>query len=153
MKEREFDDKLKNINKKVTSNNLLVQNELEELLDKVELKLTKGLTKYLINWYSILEETKYFSLGLSVLQNYLVFISANKYSEYFIGTKEMHSWKSKGTLEEWTKNSSWSNNSFALNLTNSHPSPNIKFNENRLINSNNFFRKVIDFYVSYTLDT
>ena len=42
-------------------------------------------------------------------------------------------------LEESIKNSSWSNNTFAPNLINSHPLPNIKFNGNRLINSNIFF--------------
>ena len=96
----------KNINNKVTSNNVLVQNELEELIEKVELKLTKGLTKDLKNGYSVLKETKYFSSGSTVLQNYLIFISANKHSEYFIGVKQIYSRKSKIMLEESIKNSS-----------------------------------------------
>ena len=49
---------------------------LNELLKKVEAISTKALTKGLINKYSILNGTKYFSPG--ILQNYLVFISAKK---------------------------------------------------------------------------
>ena len=45
---------------------------------------TKGLTKDLINKFSILNGTKYFSSG--TFQNYLVFIPANKYIKYFSGT-------------------------------------------------------------------
>ena len=47
-----FDDKLKNLNKKVTSNktkHVLVENELNELSKKVEAMSTKGLIKDLIN--------------------------------------------------------------------------------------------------------
>ena len=49
VKETDFDKKLKNINKKVTSNNktkhVLVENEPDELSKKVELISIKGLTK------------------------------------------------------------------------------------------------------------
>ena len=47
---------------------------LDELLENVKLTSTKGLTEDLINGYSILQGSKYFSSG--VLQNYLVLISA-----------------------------------------------------------------------------
>ena len=86
--------KLKNISNKVTSNetkHILVENVLYELSEKVELIPTKGLTKDLINGYSLLKDAKYFSS--CVLQNYLVFISANKYSNFF----------SRTTLKEFCK--------------------------------------------------
>ena len=46
---------------------MLVENKLNELSEKVKLISTKGLTKYLINKYSILDSAKYFSSG--ILQN------------------------------------------------------------------------------------
>ena len=45
----------------------MVENKLNELSEKVKLISTKGLTKYLINKYSILDGAKYFSSG--ILQN------------------------------------------------------------------------------------
>ena len=63
VKETDFDNKLKQINKKVTSNktkHVLVENKLDELSEKVEVISTKRLTKDLINGYSILKEAKYF---------------------------------------------------------------------------------------------
>ena len=51
---------------------------------KFKVTSTKGSTKDLINKFSILNEAKYFSLGL--LQNYLVYIPAKKYIKYFSGT-------------------------------------------------------------------
>ena len=80
VKKTDFNNKIKRLMKKVTLNeikNILFRNELDELLGKVDLVSTKGLTKDLINKYSILNGAKYFSWG--VLQNYLVFVSANKY--------------------------------------------------------------------------
>ena len=52
----------KKLNKNVTSNKtklVLVENELSELSDKVKAISKKGLTKDLINKYSILNGTKY----------------------------------------------------------------------------------------------
>ena len=72
-----FDNKLKNLIKIATSNQLkhiLVVNELDELSEKVELISTKGLTKDLVNGYSIFKDAK----SSDVLKNYLIFISANK---------------------------------------------------------------------------
>ena len=50
--------------KKVTSNktnHVLIETELDELSIKVELISTKGLTKELINGYSVLKGVNYFS--------------------------------------------------------------------------------------------
>ena len=77
----DFDNKLKIFIKKLLqkTKHKLVENELDELLEKVELISTKGLTKDLINGYSILKGVKY--LSSCALQNFLVFISATKYIE------------------------------------------------------------------------
>ena len=61
-KETDFDDKLKTLNKDVTSNkthHILVENELNELSKKKTIS-TKGLAKDLINKFSILNGPKYF---------------------------------------------------------------------------------------------
>ena len=74
VKKMDFDDKLKNLNKKYTSNktkHVLVENELNEISKKD-----------LINKYSILK----YSSG--ILQFSLVFISANKYFTFFSGTTD-----------------------------------------------------------------
>ena len=63
-------DKLKNLNKKVTSNktkHVLVQSELNKLSQKIKPILTKDIK----NYYSILNGGKYFVENGS--QNYLVF--------------------------------------------------------------------------------
>ena len=54
VKKADFDDKLKNLNKNVTSNktkHVLVENELNELSKKVKVISTQGLTKELICAY------------------------------------------------------------------------------------------------------
>ena len=100
----------------------------------------------MINKCRILNGAKYFSSG--TLQNYLVFISADKYIEFFIGVQKYFSWKSKGMSED-IKNSLGSDHNFAPILINSYPIPVAK-----LINNNiSPFRKVINIYISYTLDT
>ena len=48
---------------------------------------TKGLTKDLIDKFSILNGAKYFSLG--VFQNYLVLTPTKKYIKYFSGTTQV----------------------------------------------------------------
>ena len=53
-------------------------------MGKVEATSTNGLTKDLMNKYSILNRAKYLYSG--ILQNYFVFISTKKYIEYFNGT-------------------------------------------------------------------
>ena len=80
----DLDDKLKNFNKNVTSNktkHVVVENELNELSEKVKAISAKGSTKTLINKYSILDGQKYFYSG--ILQNYFVFIPAKKCIKYF----------------------------------------------------------------------
>ena len=74
VKKTNLDDKLK----------VLVENELNEISEKVKAISTKGSTKDLINKYSILNGAKYFYSGLS--QNFLVFIPAKKYIKYFSGS-------------------------------------------------------------------
>ena len=92
IKEQEHsDDKLKNLNKNVTSNktkHVLVENELNELSKKVKGISTKELTKDLINGYKILNGAKYFPSG--IFQNYLVFIPVEKYIKYFSGTTRIN---------------------------------------------------------------
>ena len=66
VKKTDFGNKLRD----VTSN----KNELNELSKKVKAISTKGLTKDLIDKFSILNGAKYFSSG--IFQNYLVFILA-----------------------------------------------------------------------------
>ena len=115
--EADLDNKVKNINEKATSNktkHVLVENELDELSEEVELISTKELTKDLINEYSILKGAKKFYLG--ALQNYLVFISANKYNEFYSDTEQICSSKSEGMSEESIKNTSESSNTFAPSL-------------------------------------
>ena len=76
VKEADFDSKLKDSKKKVTSNKTKSENELHELSKKVKLISTKELIEDSINKYKILNGAKYFSSSL--LQNCLVFISVNK---------------------------------------------------------------------------
>ena len=88
----DFDDKLKNLNKNLSWNktkHVLVENELNELSEKVKAISTKGLTKDLINKFSILNGAKYFPSG--IFQNYLAFIPATKKINYFNGTNRIDS--------------------------------------------------------------
>ena len=61
----------------------------------------KGLTKDLIDKFSILNGAKYFSSGL--FQNYLVFVPTKNYIKYFSGTAQIDSWKSNGKSEKILK--------------------------------------------------
>ena len=94
VKKTDFDNKLKD----VASN----KNELNELSNTVKAISTKGLTKDLIDRFSILNGAKYFSS--EIFQNYLVFIPANKYIKYFTGTTWIESWKSNGISGESIEN-------------------------------------------------
>ena len=61
VKEADFDNKLKSVNKKVTSEKIkhvLVENELDEPTENVELVSTKGLTKKLIKDIAFLKFLK-----------------------------------------------------------------------------------------------
>ena len=63
VKETDFYNKLKNLNKKVTSKktkHLPVENTLDELSEKDKLISTKGLTEDLINKYESLNSANFF---------------------------------------------------------------------------------------------
>ena len=142
IKKTDFDNKLKN----VTSN----INELNALSKKVKAISTKGLTKDLINKFSILNGEKYFSLGM--FQNYLVFIPAKKYIKYFSGTTWIESWKSNGMSEENIENITKSDSNFASTFVDHHLLPDMTFNGHCLIENNiSIPIKGINLYISYTL--
>ena len=86
----------------------------------------KGLTKDLIDKFSILNGAKYFSTGL--FQSQLVFIPAKKYIKYFSGTTRIESWKSSGISEESIKNKIKSNSNFVPTFADLHFLPDINFN-------------------------
>ena len=111
----DFDNKLKD----VTSN----KNELNELSKKVKAISTKGLTKDLINKFSILNGAKYFSSG--IFQNCLVFIPAKKKVKYFSGFTWIDSWKSNGFSEENIENITKSDSNFSLTFVDHHALPDI----------------------------
>ena len=115
VKKTDFDNKLKD----VTSN----KNELNELSKKVKAISTKGLTKDLIDKFSILNGAKYFSSG--IFQNYLVFMPAKKYIKYFVGTPLIVSRKSNGMSEESVENITKSDSNFAPNFVDHHFLPDI----------------------------
>ena len=80
MKTIDFDDNLKNLNTKITSNktkHVVVKNQLNEVSKKVEAISTKELTKDLKNRYSVINVAIYFYSG--ILQTYFLFIPAKKY--------------------------------------------------------------------------
>ena len=91
---------------------VIVENQLNELTKKLEATSTKSLTKDLINKFSILNVTKYFSS--QIFQNYLVFIPAKKYVKYFSATTQINSWKSNEKSEESIENVTKSDSNFAL---------------------------------------
>ena len=127
VKKADFDDKLQNLNKIVTSN----KNELNELSEKVKAISTKGLTKDLINKFSILNGAKYFPSG--IFQNYLVFIAAIKHIKYFHGTTQIYSWKSNGMSEESIENITRSDSNFAPTFVDHHLLPGMISNGHCLI--------------------
>ena len=76
----------------------LNKKELNELSKKVKALSTKGLTKDLINKFSIISGAKYFSSGK--FQNYLVFIRSKECIKYFSGTAQIDLWKTNGMSEK-----------------------------------------------------
>ena len=124
----------------------LNKNELNDLSKKVKAISTKGLTKDLISKFSILNGAKYFSSGM--FQNNLVFIPAEKYIKYFSGTPPTDLWKSNGNSDNLIK----SNSNFAPIFVDQHVLPDIGFNGHCLINNIYIPKKVINIYISYTLN-
>ena len=104
----------------------------------------------MINRFSILNEAKYFSSG--IFQNYLVFIPTKKYIKYFSGTTRIKSWKSNEISEENIENITKSNSNFAPTFADHYLLPDINFNRHCLINSICFPKKVINIYITYTLN-
>ena len=105
----------------------------------------------MINKFSILNGAKYFSSG--IFQNYLVFMPAKKYIKYFSGTTRINSWKYNGMSEENIENITKSDSNFAPTFVDHHVLPDINFNGHCLINNTYIPKKVINLYVSYTLNT
>ena len=154
LKKTDFDHKLKNLNKNVTSNktkHVLVENELNELFQKVKAVSTKGLTKDLIDKFCILIRAKYFSSG--TFRNYLVFIPAKKYIKYFSSTTQIDSWKSNRMSGENIENISKSDCIFPSIFVDHHLLSDINFNGHCLINNNiSITKKVIHLHISYLLN-
>ena len=107
VKKAYFVEKLININRKVTLNkarHVEIKDKLDDLSKNVKIISTKGLTKDLINKYSILNGGKYFSSD--GLQNYLVFISTRRI--YRISkdgsNNKTELWGSTGMSQESIKN-------------------------------------------------
>ena len=103
------------------------KNELNEISRKVKAISTKGLTKDLINIFSILNGAKYFSS--EIFQNYLVFIPAKIYMKYFSCTSWIASWKPNGMSEENIENITKSDSNFAPTFVDHYVLPDISFNE------------------------
>ena len=105
----------------------------------------------MINKFSILNRTKYFSS--EIYQNYLVFISAKKYIKYFSGTTWNDSRKSSGISEENIENTTKSYSSFSPIFVDHYVLSHINFNGHCLINNNiSIPKKVIKLYTSYIIN-
>ena len=141
------------MNKNVTSNktkHVLVENELNELSEKVKAIATKGLKIFLRNKFSILNEAKCFSSR--IFQNILVFIPAKKYIKFFSGTTRIDSWKSNRISKENIENKTRSDSNFVPTFVDPQVLSDIHFNGCYLINNNiHILKKVIILYISYIL--
>ena len=127
----------------------LAQDELNELSKRVKAISKKGLKKDLIDIFSILNGSKYFSSG--IFKNYLVFIPAEKYIKYFSDTTCIDSWKSNGISAENIENVTKSDSSFALNFADHHVLPDINFNRHCLIKIDiSIPKNVINIYIFLT---
>ena len=80
---------------------VLLENELNELSEKVKAILTKRLTKDLINKSTIFNGAKYNS---GMFLNDSVFIPTKNYMKCFSGTNQINSLKSNEMFEENVKN-------------------------------------------------
>ena len=63
-----------------------------------------------------------------IFQNYLVFIPATKYINYFSGTTKVDLWKSNGMSEESIENITKSDNSFPPTFVDHYVLTEVKFN-------------------------
>ena len=118
---------------------------------------TKGLTKDLINKFSILNGAKYFSLGIFL--NYLVFTEAKSYIKYLRGTARTESWKSDRISVEGIENITKSDSNFAQTFVDHYLLPDTNFNKHCLIKNNtptpkkiiSKFQSLINLNIPYTL--
>ena len=83
---------------------------------------------------SILNEAKYFFSG--ICQNYLVFIPAIIYIQYFSDTNQINSSKSKGMSENNIENKTKSDRNCAQSFVDYHVLWDISFNGCCLLNNN-----------------
>ena len=118
---------------------------------KVKAISTKGLTKYLINKFSVLNGVKYFFRNISKLSR---FIPTKKYIKYFSGTTLIESWKSNRMSEESIENMTKLDSNFAPTFVDHHLLPDMNFNGNFLIKNNIAIpKKVINLYFLRTLSS
>ena len=105
----------------------------------------------MINKFSIINGTKYFSSG--IFQNYLVFIPAEKYIKYFSGITLIDLWKFDEISQENIENLTKSDSNFAPAFVDHHVLPHINFNGHCLIKNNISIPKtVLNLYISYKLN-
>ena len=124
---------------------MLLENELDELSKEVEEISITGLTKDLINKFSIFNGAKYFPSG--IFQNYLVFIPVKKYVKYFTGITWTDSSKSNGMSEKNIKNMAKSNRNFTPTFADLPVLSHINFNGHYLINNNVSISKKVILYI------
>ena len=105
----------------------------------------------MISKFSILNETKYFSLGM--FQNCFVFIPAKKHIKYFHYTTRINSWKSNGMSEENAETITKSDNNLAPTFVDHHVLPDINLNGNCLINTIYITKKKNIYIYIYFLHT
>ena len=130
---------------------VLVKNEFNEVSENVKPVSTKGLTKDLINKFSIFKGAKHFSSG--IFQSYLMFIPGKKCIKYCSGATWIDLWKSDGMSEENIENRTKSDKNFALTFVDHHLLPDINFNGHCLIeNKSSISKWVINLYISYKLN-
>ena len=105
----------------------------------------------MIHKFSILNGAKYFSSG--IFQNYLLFIQAKKYIEYFSGATRIESWKLNGMSYKNIETITKSDSNFAPTFVDHHILPGMNFNGHYLMKNNiSILKKVINLYISYTLN-
>ena len=105
----------------------------------------------MINKFSIINGTKYFSSG--IFQNYLVFIPVEKYIKYFSGITLIDLWKFDEISQENIENLTKSDSNFAPAFVDHHILPHINFNGHCLIKNNISIPKtVLNLYISYKLN-
>ena len=106
----------------------------------------------MINKFIILNGAKYFSS--EIFQNYLSYISYLIYLliKYLSSTTWIDSWEANGMSEENIENITKSDSNFAPTFVHYHLLPDINFNGNCLINNISIPKKVINLYISYTLN-